>query len=106
GRSEARADYATQAGASDTLAQDAVALEKAGHHAHAMETWQQVVALREADVDAAKASARGATGKRLAAAKAAMARARKQADVAVEAIIKLWPSVGRIALRVPPGVTV
>jgi hypothetical protein len=87
----------------DTLALYATALQRDRRHAHALETWQRVIVFRESELDAARATARRATGRKRAAARAAVRRAQKQTEQAAEAIIKLWPSVGRVRVRIAAG---
>jgi hypothetical protein len=87
----------------DTLALYATALQADGKHALALETWQRVIVFRESELDAAKEAARKAGGKKKAAARAAAERARIAMEQAGEAIIKLWPNVGRVRVRIPAG---
>jgi len=87
----------------DTLALYAIALQLGGQYAHALETWKRVIVFRDSELDAAKLTTRTATGRKLAKARAAVVRAQKQSEQAAEAIIKLWPSVGRVRVRIPAG---
>jgi hypothetical protein len=87
----------------DTLALYAIALQLGGQYAHALETWKRVIVFRDSELDAAKLITRTATGRKLAKARAAVARAQKQSEQAAEAIIKLWPSVGRVRIRIAAG---
>lgn len=87
----------------DTLALYATALQADRKYALALETWQRVIVFRESELDAAKEAARKASSSKKAAAKAAAERARIAMEQAGEAIIKLWPSVGRVRVRIPAG---
>ncbi|HSK00755.1 MAG TPA: hypothetical protein VK932_05915, partial [Kofleriaceae bacterium] len=87
----------------DTLALYATALERARRYASALETWQRVIVFRESELDAAKAAARSSSSRKRAAARTAKARAQKGLEQAAEAIIRLWPSVGKARVRVPAG---
>ena len=87
----------------DTLALYATALQKAGRYALALETWKRIIVFREGELGAAKTAARRSTGRKQAAAKSAVARIQKQSETASEAIIKLWPRVGRVRIQFAPG---
>jgi hypothetical protein len=87
----------------DTLALYATALQNDRRHAAALETWQRVIVFRESELDAARAAARRATGRKRAAARTAVERAEAQLEQAAEAIMKLWPSVGRVRIRIAAG---
>jgi hypothetical protein len=87
----------------DTLALYAVALQLDQRHALALETWKRVIVFRDSELEAAKEAARTATGRKRAAARAAVARAQRQTEQAAEAILKLWPSVARVHIRLAPG---
>jgi hypothetical protein len=87
----------------DTLVLYATALALDGRYALALETWKRVIVFRESEVNAAKEAARKATGRKLAAARAAAARAQKQSEQAADAIIKLWPHIGRVHIKFADG---
>lgn len=87
----------------DTLALYATALERARRYASALETWQRVIVFRESELDAAKAAARASSSRKRAAARTARARAQQGLEQAAEAIIRLWPSVGKVRVRIPAG---
>jgi len=87
----------------DTLALYATALEGDRQYALALETWQRVIVFRESELDAAKANARKASGKKAEAARAAVKAAEKGNEQAAEAIIRLWSNVGRAQIRIPAG---
>ncbi|HEU4733259.1 MAG TPA: hypothetical protein VFT22_35445, partial [Kofleriaceae bacterium] len=87
----------------DTLALYATALGLDHRYALALDTWKRVIGFREAELEAAREAARTETGRKRAAARAAGARAQKQSEQAAEAIIQLWPRVGRVRIRIAPG---
>lgn len=87
----------------DTLTLYATALEGDKQYALALETWQRIIVFRESELDAAKAAAKSATGKKRTAAREAAAAAQTQMDQAGEAIIKLWPKIGRVRIQIPAG---
>ena len=87
----------------DTLVLYATALQLDHRYATALATWKRVIVFRDSELDAAKDKARTATGRKLAAARAAAARAQKQSEQAAEEIIKLWPHVGRVHIAFPAG---
>ena len=87
----------------DTLVLYATALQLDHRYALALETWKRVIVFRDSELDAARDTARTATGRKRAAARAAEARIQKQSEQAAEAIIKLWPSVGRVRIRLAAG---
>jgi hypothetical protein len=87
----------------DTLTLYATALARDHRYALALETWKRVILFREGEINTARETLRTATGRKRAAARATAARARKQSAQAAEAIIKLWPNVGRVRIRVAPG---
>jgi hypothetical protein len=87
----------------DTLVLYATALQLDHRYALALETWKRVIVFRDSELGAANDKARTATGRKLAAARAAAARAQKQSEQAAEAIIKLWPHVGRVRIAFPAG---
>ena len=87
----------------DTLALYATALQLDGRSAHALETWQRVLVFRDSELDAAKLAARTATGRKLASARAAVARAQRQSEQAAAAVVKLWASVARVRVRAAAG---
>lgn len=87
----------------DTLVLYATALQLDHRYALALATWKRVIVFRDSEIGAAKDKARTATGRKLAAARAAAARAQKQSEQAAEAIIKLWPHVGRVRIAFPAG---
>ncbi len=87
----------------DTLALYATALERARRYASALESWQRVIVFRESELDAAKAAARSSSSRKRAAARTAKARAQQGLEQAAEAIIRLWPSVGKVRVRIPAG---
>jgi hypothetical protein len=87
----------------DTLTLYAQALENDKQHGLALETWQRIIVFRESELDAAKAAAKTARNGKRAAARAAAATAQAQMDQAGEAIIKLWPKIGRVRIQIPAG---
>jgi len=87
----------------DTLALYAIALQLDHRYALALETWKRVIVFRDSELEAAKDTARTATGRKRAAARAALPRIQKQSEQAAEAIIKLWPHVGRARIRLAAG---
>jgi hypothetical protein len=87
----------------DTLALYATALALDHRYALALDTWKRVIVFREAELEAAREAARTATGRKRTAAGAAAARVEKQSEQAAEAIIQLWPRVGRVRIRLAPG---
>jgi hypothetical protein len=87
----------------DTLELYATALQLDHRYALALETWKRVIVFRDSEVETAREVARTATGRKLAAAEKTMARAQKQSEEAAAAIIKLWPEVGRVRIRIAPG---
>jgi len=87
----------------DTLALYATALELDRRYALALETWKRVIIFRDSELETAKETARTATGRKLTAARTAAARAEKQSEQAAQAILKLWPRVARVRIRLAPG---
>lgn len=87
----------------DTLALYATALALDHRYALALDTWKRVIVFRDSELEAAREAARTSTGRKRAAARAAVARAQKQSEQAAEAIIQLWPRVGRVRIRLAPG---
>lgn len=87
----------------DTLALYATALQRDHQYALALETWKRVLVFRDSELDAAIEAARTATGRKRAAARAAQVRARAQSEQAAQAVIELWPRVGRVRIEIPPG---
>jgi hypothetical protein len=87
----------------DTLALYATALQLDQRYALALETWKRVIVFRDGELEAAKEAARTATGRKRAMARASATRAQQQSEQAAEAIIKLWPSVGRVRIRIAAG---
>jgi hypothetical protein len=87
----------------DTLVLYATALERDKRYAVALETWQRVIVFRESELEAAKENAAKGGKRQRAAARAAMAKSEKGMEQAAEAIMKLWPSVGRVRVRIPAG---
>jgi len=87
----------------DTLALYATALQLDRRYAHALEVWQRVIAFRESELEAARATVRAAGGSRRRAARAAAAAIQQQMEQAAEAIIQLWPHVGRVRVQLPAG---
>ena len=87
----------------DTLALYATALELQKSYAHALETWQRVIVFRESELDAAKAKARKATGRKLTEARAAVKLSEQQMEEAGQAIMKLRSNVGRVRIQMPAG---
>lgn len=87
----------------DTLALYATALALDHRYALALDTWKRVIVFRDSELEAAREAARTSTGRKRAAARAAAARAQKQSEQAAEAIIQLWPRVGRVRIRRAPG---
>jgi len=87
----------------DTLELYATALQLDHRYALALETWKRVIVFRDSEVETAREAAQTARGGKLAAIRKAMARAQKQSEEAAAAIIKLWPEVGRVRVRIPPG---
>ncbi|MEO8702293.1 MAG: hypothetical protein ABI867_19770 [Kofleriaceae bacterium] len=87
----------------DTLEIYADALARDKRYALALDTWKRVIVFRDSEVTTAEERIRTASGKKLTAAKADRARAQKQSEQAAEAIIKLWPNVGRVKVKLAPG---
>lgn len=87
----------------DTLALYATALALDQRYALALDTWKRVIVFRDGELEAAREAARTSTGRKRAAARATMARAQKQSEQAAQAIIQLWPRVGRARIRLAPG---
>ncbi len=87
----------------DTLALYATALALDHRYALALDTWKRVIVFRDSELEAAREAARASAGRKRAAARAAAARAQKQSEQAAEAIIQLWPRVGRVRIRLAPG---
>jgi hypothetical protein len=87
----------------DTLVLYATALSLDGRYALALDTWKRIIVFRDSELEAAKEAARTATGRRRTAARAAVARVQRQAEQAAEAILKLWPRVARVRVRLAPG---
>lgn len=87
----------------DTLTLYATALEGDKQYALALETWQRIIVFRESELEAAKAAAKTASGAKRAAARQAVTTAQTQMDQAGEAIIKLWPKIGRVRIQIPAG---
>lgn len=87
----------------DTLALYATALQLDRRYALALETWKRVIVFRDSELEAAKEAARTTTGRKRAVARATAARVQQQSEQAAEAIIKLWPSVGRVRIRLAAG---
>jgi hypothetical protein len=87
----------------DTLALYATALAFDHRYALALDTWQRVIVFRDSELEAAREAARTSTGRKRAAARATAARAQKQSEQAAQAILQLWPRVGRVRIRIAPG---
>ena len=87
----------------DTLALYATALALDRRYALALDTWKRVIVFRDAELEAAREAARTSTGRKRAAARATVARVQKQSEQAAQAIIQLWPRVGRARIRLAPG---
>jgi hypothetical protein len=87
----------------DTLVLYATALQLDQRYALALETWKRVIVFRDSELDAAKDTARTAAGRKRAAARAAEVRIQQQSEQAAEAIIKLWPRVGRVRIGLAAG---
>lgn len=87
----------------DTLVLYATALQLGQRYALALETWKRVIVFRDSELDAAKETARTTTGRKRATARAVIARVQQQSEQAAEAIIKLWPKVGRVRVRLAAG---
>ncbi|HET7500522.1 MAG TPA: hypothetical protein VFK02_05945 [Kofleriaceae bacterium] len=87
----------------DTLVLYATALALDERYAAALETWKRVIVFRDSELDAARQALRRASGSRRAAARDAVTRSQQQNEQAAEAILKLWPKVGRVRIRFAPG---
>jgi hypothetical protein len=87
----------------DTLELYATALQADRKYAHALETWQRIIVFRESELEAAKSDTKSSSSRKRAAARTAVNRAQTQLELAAQAIIELWPNVGRARVRVPAG---
>jgi hypothetical protein len=87
----------------DTLQLYATALEADKQYAAALETWKRVIVFRDSEITAAKELAAKPSVRKRTKARADMARAQKQSEQAAEAIIKLWPKVGKVKIKLAPG---
>ena len=87
----------------DTLALYATALALDHRYALALDTWKRVIVFRDSELEAARETARTSTGRKRAAARATVTRAQKQSEQAAQAIIQLWPRIGRVRIRLAPG---
>lgn len=87
----------------DTLELYASALEADKQYAAALETWKRVIVFRDSEITAAKELAAKPSVRKRAKARADLARAQKQSEQAAEAIIKLWPKVGKVKIKLAPG---
>ena len=87
----------------DTLTLYAVALERDHRYALALDTWKRIITFRDSEVEAANEQQRRTSGRKRAAAVAAAAKAEKLSEEAAEAIIQLWPHIGKVRVRVAPG---
>jgi hypothetical protein len=87
----------------ETLELYASALQRAHRHALALETWKRIIVFRDSEVETAKETLSTATGRKAAAARKTLERAQTQSEQAAAAIIKLWPEVGRVRVRLAPG---
>jgi hypothetical protein len=87
----------------DTLQLYATALEADKQYAAALETWKRVIVFRDSEITAAKELAAKPSVRKRSKARADMARAQKQSEEAAAAIIKLWPKVGKVKIKLAPG---
>lgn len=87
----------------ETLELYASALQRAHRYGLALETWKRIIVFRDSEVETAKETLSTATGRKAAAARKTMERAQTQSEQAAAAIIKLWPEVGRVRVRLAPG---
>ncbi|MGH9887853.1 MAG: hypothetical protein ACREBE_20140 [bacterium] len=87
----------------ETLELYASALQRAHRYGLALETWKRIIIFRDSEVETAKETLSTATGRKAAAARKTMERAQTQSEQAAAAIIKLWPEVGRVRVRLAPG---
>ena len=87
----------------ETLELYARALQRAHRYGLALETWKRIIIFRDSEVETAKETLSTATGRKAAAARKTMERAQTQSEQAAAAIIKLWPEVGRVRVRLAPG---
>ncbi|HEX4421578.1 MAG TPA: hypothetical protein VH165_26865 [Kofleriaceae bacterium] len=87
----------------DTLVLYATALQQDHRYALALETWKRVIVFRDSELESAKETAGSTSGRRHKVALAAATRAEQQSEQAAEAILKLWPNIGRVHVRVAPG---
>jgi len=87
----------------DTLQLYATALEADKQYAAALETWKRVIVFRDSEITTAKELAAKPSVRKRSKARADMARAQKQSEQAAEAIIKLWPKVGKVKIKLTPG---
>ena len=87
----------------DTLEVYATALEADKQYAAALETWKRVIVFRDSEITSAKELGAKPSVRKRAKARADLARAQKQSEQAAEAIIKLWPKVGKVKIKIAPG---
>ncbi|HEY0195742.1 MAG TPA: hypothetical protein VGC42_31725 [Kofleriaceae bacterium] len=87
----------------DTLTLYAIALERDHRYALALDTWKRIITFRDSEVEAAREQQRKTSGKKRIAAVNAEAGAEKLSEEAAEAIIKLWPHVGKVRIRFAAG---
>jgi len=87
----------------DTLQLYATVLEADKQYASALETWKRVIVFRDSEITAAKELAAKPSVRKRGKARGDMARAQKQSEEAAAAIIRLWPKVGKVKIKLTPG---
>jgi hypothetical protein len=90
----------------DTLTLYATALASDKQYARALETWQRIIIFRESEIEAAKEAMRVPSVKKREAARKQMARAQDESEQAAAEIMKLWPSVARVRIVMPAGLSI
>lgn len=87
----------------DTLTLYAMALERDHRYALALDTWKRIITFRDSEVEAEREKQRTTSGKKRVAAIHAEARAEQLSEQAAEAIIQLWPHVGKVRVQIAGG---